>query len=648
MSCRLAQLSDRQQTFDQKIENNSSSLVAAHEWIKLVGGCGLTRLDGSIDGIHRARFGVGTGDTWNQPMRFGLCCMPGKGDCSIVLRRVALREFHELAQLAPAELIAQAPTIVADNIDHWRAEVANHPAPAGANLADWGRACALRTVVGNSPGSLGRQLLAGLLSYSLSAPMGVERRLRLIQEIAALSDVWNNGIDAASLMARFELTGEQLVRQQYGMPWTAIESALLRAPIWSQDGYSAKLPSLARTEILQLVYSNHPEQMRRTLARLRLMNCTDPLMLWADDWLATQAGTGPVGDGVAHRFAGNPLIEEPNKEGFSTLADFESALDSQSYHDACQIVTTAGTQGLTGLITDPRDPQLSVTLDTAVGAALRSDAALRNVMSRQFGAAGMLEVRRAIDQSDSDGVVSAASRYRGTEAAAEAGMWLGDRAAGAGEFNRARFWYRQAMQSGDASIFDRVNPRDRLAAAMLGEESGNPATSAVTLGDATISAADFESLVADMRKTHVSTMQTANSVSLASIVPARPPQVVLSFSNSNRSTATRGIAHTTSAMPCLAAPIRCVGCDRATKTSPAVPTRRWSMPASIGLPGKSRPSPAMIGYMSAIDFKLSHTMRRAVASYGGPTWQASTEIRTIGRSHRCGRWPLNLGCLFAA
>jgi outer membrane protein assembly factor BamB len=528
MPCRFAHFYDQPhqpQGYDGQVRNDPCSFAAPHEWIKLVGGCGLMRLYGGVDGIHWARFSMGVRGYWSPPLgHVGLCCTPGDdGIHSIQLRRIVLREFHELAQLAPAELLAQAPSLTGNNLQAWQAEVAKQPLPPGVSPAEWERACALRAVTGSPSVGLGRQLLAGLFDYSLKIPMTLERRLRLLHEIAAVSDTWSDSGDAANLVDRFELLGEQLVRQQYPTPWTAVDGAVLRAPIWSQGNYPTRMESLARAELLQLVYSKQPEHVRRTVARLRLFNCNDPLIDWAEDWAVAQAPAALGADAVVEHIDRNPLVDELNKEGFSTLAEFESAVDSQSYHDACQIITSPATADITGLMPDPRDGQLSVSLATAFGAALHGDAALRETMTRQFGPAGMLEVRRAMDRSDADSVLAAAARYRGTEAAAEACLWLGDRAVGGGEFNRARAWYRQARQNGDAALGQRIAPRDRLAAAMLGEDVGRPATEPVQFGEVSMSAGDFESLVAEMRKTHAATATGATSAAAIAAAPLVPP-----------------------------------------------------------------------------------------------------------------------------
>ena len=258
---------------------------------------------------------------------------------------------------------------------------------------------------------------------------------------------------------------------------------------------------------------------------------------------------------------------------------------------------------------DPRDPQLSISLDTAFGAALHHDATLREMMTRQFGPAGMLEVRRAMDQSDADSVLAAAARYRGTEAAAEACLWLGDRAVGGGEFNRARVWYRQAAQNGNAALAKRVAPRDRLAAAMLGQDVGKPVTEPVQFGEVNMPAGEFESLVADMRKTHAADGQSDQ--------PARmPPRRSTSRSRPGsrpqrlRASATRTVRRRDGRQPrriqqshaeprqfvSLAAP------DHGLRPEQQ-PIRRRSTPSWIGPPGNWPPPPIRIDSTSAIASK---------------------------------------------
>src|SRR5262249_52948586 len=203
-------------------------------------------------------------------------------------------------------------------------------------------------------------------------------------------------------------------------------------------------------------------------------------------------GTEPAPERNAPRIERrHPFIEELNKEGFNLLGDFESAMASKAYRDACQIVTSSDSSETLGLWPDAQDPQLLVSINGAIDLAMTHDKALRDTMVREFGPLGILQVRQAMNEGDSTAVASVTTRYRGTDAAAQAYLWLGDRAISGGEFASARNYYRRAAKVASPQIAELIAPRDRLAAAMLGQESGRPAPANVRLGDVQLSAGDF-------------------------------------------------------------------------------------------------------------------------------------------------------------
>src|SRR5207244_645205 len=68
-----------------------------------------------------------------------------------------------------------------------------------------------------------------------------------------------------------------------------------------------------------------------------------------------------------------------------------------------------------------------------------------------------------------------------------------------------------------------LRPRDRLAAAMLGNDSGEPAKAPVQLGDVQLGAPEFENLVAEMRRAHSSTTAAAATTEIAQVQTAPPP-----------------------------------------------------------------------------------------------------------------------------
>ncbi len=174
----------------------------------------------------------------------------------------------------------------------------------------------------------------------------------------------------------------------------------------------------------------------------------EPLLAWATDWAGRHGGTEPPLEHNAPRIdRHHPFIEELNKEGFNLLGDFESAMASKAYHDACQIITSSDASETLGLWPDAQDPQLLVSINGAIDLAMAHDNQLRQTMIREFGPLGMLQVRQAMNEGDSSAVAAAIARYRGTEAAAQADLWLGDRAVSTGDFARARSYYAHARRT---------------------------------------------------------------------------------------------------------------------------------------------------------------------------------------------------------
>jgi outer membrane protein assembly factor BamB len=114
---------------------------------------------------------------------------------------------------------------------------------------------------------------------------------------------------------------------------------------------------------------------------------------------------------------------------------------------------------------------------------------------------GMLRVKQAMAEGNAIDVQAATVQFYGTDAAAEAHLWLGDRALASGDFPHALGHYQHLLTSGlglggrQAQISARV----RLAGALLGREVGQAVTESVDLGGTSFTPADFEALVADLR-----------------------------------------------------------------------------------------------------------------------------------------------------
>jgi outer membrane protein assembly factor BamB len=478
--------------------------AARHFWLKFVGGCGL-KCYTSIDGRHWARM-LQPLDSPPVPFTHLACWLPqGNQAREIRVRRITVRKLDAVESLAPPpEIMSKAPTLAISDFANWEAEVAKHK-PADIGASAWRRACALKTLAGGGPASAMRPLVEQLADEAVALPGSAADQIKRLDELALLNDVWGDGGAAGRFMHHYAEIGQRLQREGDAHPWSMLASAVARSPLWCVQQYPLGLERLARAELLETVYAGDQPAVDRVLARVRIANLQEPLLAWATDWAAAHGGTEPAPERNAPRIERrHPFIEELNKEGFNLLGDFESAMASKAYRDACQIVTSSDASETLGLWPDSRDPQLLVSINGAIDLAMAHDSQLRQTMIREFGPIGMLQLRQAMNESDGSAVAAVVARYRGTDAAAQADLWLGDRAVSTGDFARARSYYAHARRTAghQASIAAMLAPRERLAAAMMGDDLGQPIIAPVALGDVQLSASDFEGLVAEMRKAH--------------------------------------------------------------------------------------------------------------------------------------------------
>ncbi len=133
---------------------------------------------------------------------------------------------------------------------------------------------------------------------------------------------------------------------------------------------------------------------------------------------------------------------------------------------------------------------------------MRDTPDLKRAMQEKFGALGGLRFRQAAAGGNRTAVSDVALRFAGTEAAADAHRWLGDRDLAGGRFTEALAEYACSLESGPATAQEAIHVRQRLAAAMLGQEIGPRVTLPVQLGVRRFTAEEFEALVEQSRQSH--------------------------------------------------------------------------------------------------------------------------------------------------
>ncbi|HZN33838.1 MAG TPA: PQQ-binding-like beta-propeller repeat protein, partial [Pirellulaceae bacterium] len=188
--------------------------------------------------------------------------------------------------------------------------------------------------------------------------------------------------------------------------------------------------------------------------------------------------------------------------------------------DAARLVTSLDPEAAPGVAPYVNDKALLTSLPVAVQLTLGEFPQLRQSLGDRFAALARLRIGQAIAAGDAATIELATVQFAGTDAAAEAHQWLGDRALAGGAFTRAILEYTRAGQS-DASLASGISPRIRLAAAMLGRDEQAAVTRPVRFGELALSAAEFEALVTEMRsRGQSSALAVSPQITAARAAPA--------------------------------------------------------------------------------------------------------------------------------
>ncbi|MGE0605946.1 MAG: PQQ-binding-like beta-propeller repeat protein [Pirellulales bacterium] len=494
--------------------------VGKRPWIRLVQGPGIIKCWISGDGVHwsPAFDPEASAEGFKPIAQVGLYLLGGEGSRGIRLRSLEVRELSEITSLAAA-LWKDTPVAAIgreDEIDlgTWL-QIVLESQPAQADPGEWRRTCAVRTLQAGTPRNLGNDLLLCLLRDALSADLPPARRLRLLDEAALLADTWQADIArklAQELVDQYAVLGHRLADSGEARPFCRVCLAAYESPLWTDADLEMLPDGLIRRELLDAVHKEQWSAAAELSRRVEFWTRTcDPhrpgsprheallrLAAWAGAASRRQLDGFAASVVTASAAGHHPLVEELGKEAFNILGEFNAALAGNSYDEACRILSSARTERALGLLPDANDGQLLVSLSEAVQSAFRRHPGLLRTMQQKFAPAGKVRVRQAAEAGDTAMIEAATVQYSGTDAAAEAFQWLGDRALAAGDFASAARQYRQAVNvkawSGRAGGLARL----RLAAAMLGKVEGQPATVPVDFGGSRLSPSQFESLVDDM------------------------------------------------------------------------------------------------------------------------------------------------------
>jgi len=471
------------------------AFVADKVWLRLLVACGELKCWVSMDGVHwgRAFEPISLGNAL-PCASLGLYCQAGEPGRSLRLRRLVFRELPVLNALAPAELIRRAPVIPTalspyTSLGEWLA-AAHAARPQDVDPAVWSRACALRALASGAAPSLGRALLENLLDHGLQQPADFDAQVRLIDEALLLVPKAPTSA-AQNFVNYYGRLGQNLRQTGEPRPYSRIRQALIHNPLWSAHTLDVFPESLATAELLDLAAAGKWEDVDG-LTQLGRMHRPAPSVF---DWARIQASRRENSKALPWPPRWQPaLIVDQDKSGTSDLTEIDTALRGNSAREACRILTRLRGRADHGLIPDHGDGQRLVSWPVALAELFQAHPELRALLREEFAPEGRLQLRRALDEKDDVALEALTLRYFGTEQAAEALIWLGDRHLVDGEPALAVGHYRRAQRMTDGALGGRIDGRLHLTAALLGQPLAAAPATDLEFGDTRLTPAAWEAL----------------------------------------------------------------------------------------------------------------------------------------------------------
>ena len=506
----------------RKAPNNSHAYPIAalgqRHWVKLLLGSGVLKVWVSGDGQHWGRAFDPIVNLRGGAHYAGLYTLPGKQSSGVKLRRLQVRMLDAINALAPADMLKQAiaasdavDTDAADYVAWLAAITEQQPGHLKDDAAShaWRRACAINTLAAGLNAALARELIDRLLASRPAESLNVDDKLRLLDQMAMVSDTWSDQAELRRVLQRYFDLADAERRDGQQRPFSRIARRWMTVPLWTRHPFdNPPVPSAVRTmqaELLALAAADNWREGWEFCRQLRAWDQahTFHTIRWTEAW-ATRRIPQVVADDAVLLPAKwrHPLIVEVGKEAFNVVAEFEAALRGKSYGSACRIISSATANENLGLLPDRNDRRLLISMRGAIELGMTDHPDLRRTMNSQFGALGKLRLNSATSAGNEAQVEAITVQFYGTEAAGAAHRWLGNRALARGDFSAAIDRYRWALRFVDLASRGEVMARRRLAGAMLGRDLGQAVTALVKFGETEMTAKEFEKLVAEMRTAH--------------------------------------------------------------------------------------------------------------------------------------------------
>lgn len=440
------------------------SLVEKHCWIRLVRGCGNLRWWVSADGEHWAQTEPAQTLDLEGNESIGISLAADSKNASLTLKQVIVRPLIGLQNLTP-----------------------------------------------NSKATLNYAELEALLDDAQSRGLSFQDQVSALDDASLLVlDLRDGGAMQRGILSRYVDLGLWAADHQ-GLPaWTCVRQAFHAVPICTPLVATPEIGRAIRWELITTAYRHDSEKTLDLIQRLRLFHQHRDrgLVEWAR-WRASSNS--------ASRQTAQPrdswremLIEDLSKEAYNTLTELRAVLEGEAWDDAARLISAVRPEAAVGVAPSLQDESLLTSVPAAIPQILQQYPQVREILAQNYAAAAKLRISQAIRAGDVKTLELATVQFANLPGTAEAEQWLGDRSLGAGRFSAAEMHYQRALQVAP-ELREEVAPRLRLAAAMSARDAGEPVVVEVKIGDQTVSAADFERLIAEMRERHAPDAGIQNS-----------------------------------------------------------------------------------------------------------------------------------------
>ena len=484
-----------QSDIETNLRNGPPHFFRPGSWFKFVVGQGTAHLHIGSDGLHWGRlsqFVNGNGSAALDSLKVQVD--PGGDTRTICLSDLQIRELSGIIELTKPELYLRAASDVQPfDFERWKQQVRER-LPTGVDPIDWSIASAVVALQHANEKSVALPILQTLLDTVERSAISFTQKKRLLDDACLLVDLLDDE-STREMRRRYEDLGWQLERSGDHESITKVRLALLQSPFWSAGEIRFACERLHSHQIIDAVYRQDwplAWASSRTVSFWNTLPHPDFRPIESGGELDRHAMWGEslavdfvpqLDDGTTTVLPVNlrhPFIPAISKDAYNWFAELRSALSGGSEEDACRIAMSIAPQSEQELLTDAEDPELFVSVATAIDSARKSYPAFAEMMNAKFASHGQLRLRSAIQRKDLQGVRAIGIQFAGTSAARDGQMWLGDRELAIGHFDTAEQHFRDALVEANPGERQILEPRLGLARSLGGQNDEKPFRAALS------------------------------------------------------------------------------------------------------------------------------------------------------------------------